>query len=114
MTVSVKIVIDDSIVATITYKPGFLVDVKVASPFLDNKTVWSLCHRENGQIDGELSEALDKYFNEWIFESRSDLFPQDTPRVGAAREHKSLFLAATRILEKDLTPNGYRFEISFE
>lgn len=114
MTVSVKIFTGGSIVATVTYKPGFLVDVKVSRPFLNNKIIYRVSHPKNGQIAGELSEVLDKYFNEWIFESRSDLLPEIPPRVGTAREHKSLFLAATRILQKDFTAYGYDVRVSFE
>ncbi|MFH0959256.1 MAG: hypothetical protein V1897_11190 [Pseudomonadota bacterium] len=114
MTVSLRIFTSGSLLATVTYKPGFLVDVKVARPYISKKFVCRPPYPKNNQFAGELSEVLDKYFNESIFESRSDLLPEDPPRVGTARDHKSLFLTATRILEKDWNPNGYEFQVSFE
>jgi len=44
MTVSVKFFTGGSIVATVTYKPGFLVDVKVTRPFLNNKIIYRVSH----------------------------------------------------------------------
>jgi len=89
------------------------VDVKVTRSFRTQKIAFKGSNPGNKNIEGDLPEMLDKYFNEWIFESRSDLLPDEPARVGAAREHKSLFLNATRILEKDLIRMGYRFEVSF-
>ncbi|MCX5872121.1 MAG: hypothetical protein NTY51_02660 [Deltaproteobacteria bacterium] len=114
MIVSVEIRHGDSLVAEIIYEPGFLVDIRVEKPFRVKRIGYRVSHHQHERLSGSWLEALDKYFNEWIFESRSDLFPDEQPRTGSGREHKSLFLAAARALEKDLTPYGYKFKVLFE
>lgn len=114
MIVSVEIRYSDSLVAEVIYEPGFLVDVRVEKSFRMKRIAYSVTHHQHELLSGSWLKALDQYFNEWIFESRSDLFPDQHPRTGSGREHKSLFLAAARALEKDLTPYGYKFKVLFE
>lgn len=114
MVVSLDIMRDSDCVARILYRPGFFVEIQVAKSFRTKTTVSLMCQRQCIQLCGYWYDILDKYFNEWIFESRSDFFSEEQSRTGSAREHKSLFLTAARSLEKDLTPHGYRFKVSFE
>ncbi len=114
MVVSVKILHSNTLVAQISYRPGFYVEIEVGEPFLTKKVVFRVCHRQDLELVGNWPEALDKYFNECVFELRPDLLPNEQARTGTGREHRSLFLAAARALEKDLTPLGYEFKVSFE
>ncbi len=114
MIVSLEIHHSGSPVAEIKYKPGFFVEVEVRKSFRNKNIAYRVTHQHHDQLIGNWSEALDKYFNEWTFESRSDLFTDEPIRVGCAREHRTLFIAAARALEKDLTPHGYKLEVSFE
>ena len=112
--VSIEILHSNIFVAQISYRPGFYVEIKVGELFKTKKVVFRVCHHQNLELVGNWPEALDKYFNESTFESRSDFLPHESARAGCAREHRSLFLAAARALEKNLTPLGYEFKVSFE
>ncbi len=110
--VSLEITRNDFLIAKINYHPGFLVEIQVSELFVNQKIEYHTSHH-HGKLSGYWDQVLDQYFNEWIFESRSDMFPDEAPRSGCAREHKNLFLAAARALEKDLGPHGYKFNVSF-
>lgn len=100
-------------VATATYCSGFLVDVQVESRFSDEYVEFPLSHSPNGELKGTWEEALDVYFNEGRFDSQKHLFPGEMRRVGAAREHKTLFREAAFALQKDLEPHGYSVELRY-
>ena len=112
--VSVEIFHGKVFVAQIIYRPGFYVEINVEKSFRTQNVVLRVRDRQNPEMVGNWPEALDGYFNESTFESRSDLLRNEPARAGCAREHRSLFLVAARALEKDLTPLGYEFKVSFE
>ncbi len=103
----------DSPVAEITYRPGLFVEVRVAKGFQDERIEVCLKHSSNGSLAGTWEEALDRYFNEGVFDSRDVVFPGELARWGSAKEHKSLFRKASFALKKDLEPCGYSVDIEF-
>ena len=113
MTVTVQILHGDLVMARIIYSPGFFVDIKVEKSFREKEPPCDPFRREDETHIDSWPEALDRYFNEAIFEARNDLLPNEPPRTGSAREHRTLFLTAARILEKNLAPHGFRFNVSF-
>jgi hypothetical protein len=100
-------------VADVTYRPGFLVDVRVAAAFLDQNIFFRLSHSNNEKLAGTWEEALDNYFNNGIFHAKADLFPGEMRRVGCANEHRSLFQHAVYALLRDLEPHGYEVNVEF-
>jgi hypothetical protein len=113
MSVTVQILHGDLVMARIIYSPGFFVDINVEKSFRVKEPPYgTLRPKESGQSHS-WPEALDKYFNEAIFEARNDLLPNEPPRTGNAREHRTLFLTAARVLEKNLATHGFRFKVSF-
>jgi hypothetical protein len=89
------------------------VEVRVAKEFQDEEVRFPLSHSGNKELAGTWEEALDHYFNEWQFDSRDNLFPGEMHRIGAAREHRTLFQIAAYGLRKDLEPSGYLVEVEF-
>lgn len=99
--------------ADITYRPGFLVEVRVAADFLEQNIFFRLSHSENETLAGTWEEALDNYFNSGLFHAKTDLFPGEMRRVGCANEHRSLFQQAAYALMRDLEPYGYELNVEF-
>jgi hypothetical protein len=113
MSVTVQILHGDFVMARIIYSPGFFVEISVEKSFQTKEPPYGpLRPKESTQTDS-WPEALDRYFNEVIFEARNDLLPNEPPRTGSAREHRTLFLTAARVLEKNLATHGFRFRVSF-
>ena len=104
--VSIQILRRDFLIAEVYYNPGFLVEINVEESFRNQKIDLQTGYHHR-KLSGYWQEALDEYFNDWIFESKAEMFPDDLTRSGCARDHKNLFLTAARALEKDLTPFGY-------
>lgn len=100
-------------IADVTYRAGLHVEVRVAKEFQLDQICFALTHSENKELKGTWEEALDWYFNEGIFNSKDNLFPGEMPRVGSAREHKTLFRHAVHALLKDLEPHGYEVGVEF-
>ncbi len=100
-------------IADIIYRAGLHVEVRVAKEFQLQQIHFKLRHSQNGELKGGWEEALDKYFNEGVFDSKDCLFPGEMRRIGSAREHKSLFRQAVHALLKDLQPHGYHVEVEF-
>gem|GEM_PF-2376499 len=100
-------------VADITYRPGLHVEVRVAKEYQPRKISYPLTHSENGYLDGTWEEALDSYFNDGRFDSKTGLFPGEMRRVGSAREHRTLFRQAIHALMKDLELHGYEIRVEF-
>jgi hypothetical protein len=100
-------------VAEAMYKPGMMVEVRVEANFTEEKISFFLRHSQNDSLHGFWEEALDRYFNEGLFDSKESSFPGEMRRIGAAREHKSLFRQAAHALHKDLEPHGYKIDVSF-
>jgi hypothetical protein len=110
----VQVINKEEIVADVKYEPGLLVDVDVKSKYRNETVSVKLMHSENEELTGVWEQALDRYFNEGVFRCKDHLFPGEMPRIGAAREHKSLFRQAAHALLKDLEPHGYTVDIHFE
>lgn len=100
-------------IADVVYQSGLLVEVKVAGEFQGQSVNFPLAHSPNAELKGDWAAALDKYFNEDVFDSRDYLFPGEMKRSGAARDHRILFRQAAFALSKDLEPYGYQIEIEF-
>ena len=100
-------------VADVTYRSGLLVEVRVAKEFESVKIHRRLTHSDNKELTGTWEEALDNYFNEGQFDSRDNVFPGEIHRVGAARDHRTLFQTAAYALRKDLEPSGYFVDVEF-
>jgi hypothetical protein len=100
-------------IADVTYRSGLHVEVRVAMEFLDREIKFPLHHSENKELSGTWESALDEYFNEGRFDSKSSLFPGEMRRFGSARDHKSLFRAAAHALLRDLEPFGFLVEVEF-
>ncbi len=100
-------------VADVTYRAGIHVEVRVGKEYRDEKINIPLAHSENGELKGSWEEALDRYFNEGRFDSSDSLFPGEMPRIGSAREHRSLFRKASQALRKDLEPRGFAVEVKY-
>jgi hypothetical protein len=100
-------------IADIVYQAGLLVEVNVADDFEGQSVSFPLAHSPNNELKGDWGGALDRYFNEGLFDSRDNLFPGEMKRSGAARDHRNLFRQAAFALSKDLEPYGYQIEIEF-
>ncbi len=100
-------------IADVTYRSGLHVEVRVAKDFLDEEISFPLKYSQNGELKGTWEEALDCYFNEGRFDAKGYLFPGEMPRIGNARDHKTLFRQAAHSLWKDLEKHGYRVEVEF-
>ena len=100
-------------IADVTYRSGLHVEVRVAMDFLDENISFQLEYSENRELKGAWEEALDRYFNEGRFETKGFVFPGEMPRIGSAREHKTLFRQAAHALKKDLERHGYSVEVEF-
>jgi hypothetical protein len=100
-------------VADVTYRAGLHVEVRVAKSFQKEHINFALTHSYNEPLEGTWEEALDEYFNNGRFDSKDTLFRGEMRRVGAAREHKSLFRTAVHALMKDLQPCGYEVSVEF-
>ena len=99
--------------ADVTYRAGLHVEVRVAKEFQKDNIRFELKHSENHELKGTWEEALDWYFNDGTFVSKYNLFPGEMPRVGNAREHKTLFRHSVHCLLKDLEPHGYEVSVEF-
>ena len=113
MKIVAHISLDRKRVAVATYQSGLLVEVETAKRFADKQVHIALTHSDNKELSGAWGEALDWYFNEAVFDSKDSLFPGEKRRVGAARDHRSLFRQAVTALRKDLEPHGYKVEIQY-
>ncbi|MFH1113614.1 MAG: hypothetical protein V1792_06800 [Pseudomonadota bacterium] len=100
-------------IADVTYRAGMHIEVRVAKNFQDEKIRFDLSHSGNDPLTGTWEEALDGYFNFGRFDSKDGLLPGEMRRVGAARDHKSLFRIAVHSLMKDLAPYGYGIDVEF-
>ncbi|MDQ7783538.1 MAG: hypothetical protein RDU20_11710 [Desulfomonilaceae bacterium] len=100
-------------IADVTYRAGLHVEVRVAKGFQNEKIYFELSHSGNGPLTGTWESALDEYFNFGCFDSKDGLLRGEMRRVGAARDHKSLFRIAIHALMKDLGPYGYEVEVEF-
>lgn len=100
-------------VADITYRAGLHVEVRVAKGFQEEKIQFRLNHSENKELAGRWEEALDDYFNAGLFDSKDTVYPGEMRRVGAARDHKSLFRSAVQALRKDMQPHGFEVSVEF-
>jgi hypothetical protein len=100
-------------VADITYRAGLHVEVRVAKGFQTQEIQISLNHSGNERLAGKWEEALDQYFNAGFFDSKDGLYPGERRRVGAARDHKSLFRTAVHALRKDMQSHGFEVEVEF-
>jgi hypothetical protein len=113
MEIVAEIFCENGMVANVTYRSGFLVEITVVGSFKESSIWFDLTHSENRRLEGRWDEALDKYFNEGQFDSKDAVFPGEMRRIGSARDHKSLFLQASRALAKDLQPHGYRLTVRY-
>ena len=113
MVITVHISVEGAPVAEVTYRSGFHVEVRVAEEFRDDEISFELSHSKNKALKGTWEEALDAYFNEGIFDSRGSVYHGEMPRIGSARDHKSLFTAAAHALWKDLRDAGFELEVKF-
>ncbi len=104
----------NSPVADIRYRSGLHVEIDIQEPYRAEDVSFELAHSDNGPLRGKWEDALDKYFNDGLFDSRDAIMPGELRRVGVARDHRSLFTQAIRALSKDLEPHGYTLEIVFE
>jgi hypothetical protein len=100
-------------IADVTYRAGLHVEVRVAKSFQSEKIHFDLSHSGNGPLKGTWEEALDNYFNFGCFDSKDGLLRGEMRRVGAARDHKSLFRIAVHALRKDVGPYGYQVNVEF-
>jgi hypothetical protein len=100
-------------VADVIYRAGLHVEVRVAKIFQLEQVCYKLCHSNNGELKGSWEEALDKYFNEGVFDSKDSVFPGEMRRIGSAREHRTLFRQAAHALLKDLNSHGFELEVEF-
>ncbi len=100
-------------IADVTYRAGLHVEVRVAKSFQSEKIYFELSYSDNDPLRGTWEEALDDYFNFGSFDSKDGLLPGEMRRVGAARDHKSLFRKAVHSLMKDLAPYGYGIAVEF-
>ena len=100
-------------VADVTYRAGLHVEVRVAMGFQTEDICFELAHSNNSPLKGKWEEALDEYFNNGQFNAKTNLFPGEMRRVGAAREHKTLFKAAAHALMKDVRDHGYEVNVEF-
>jgi hypothetical protein len=100
--------------ADVIYRAGMLVEIRVSEKYQSQRISFQLRHSDNPNLEGQWEEALDKYFNEGLFDARDMIFKGDMRRIGTAREHRSLFQHAAHALLKDLEPHGYRVEVEFE
>jgi hypothetical protein len=100
-------------VADITYRVGIHVEVRVAKECQGAEIHFPLMHSENGELKGQWEEALDRYFNDGLFDSKDSVFRGEMRRVGSANEHRSLFQQAAHALLKDLEPHGYEVRVEF-
>jgi hypothetical protein len=113
VVIAVHISLKGAPVAEVVYRSGLHVEVRVAKEFQDDEINFELSHSQNTALRGTWEEALDAYFNEGVFDSRACVFAGEMPRIGAARDHKSLFRAAVHALWKDLADMGYTVEVEF-
>lgn len=104
---------DNVPIADVTYRSGLHVEVRVAQEFLDEEISFPLKFSENRELKGTWEQALDSYFNEGRFNAKGNLFPGEMPRIGSAREHKTLFRQAAHALWKDLERHGYKIDVEF-
>jgi hypothetical protein len=100
-------------VADVIYRAGLHVEVRVAKEFQLKEIDFKLCHSINDALKGTWEEALDRYFNEGVFDTKDCVFPGEMRRIGSARDHKTLFRQASHALLKDLQPYGYELEVEF-
>lgn len=100
-------------VADVIYRAGLHVEVRVAKEFQLQEICFRLCYSNNGELKGTWEEALDRYFNEGVFDSKDCIFPGEMRRIGSARDHKTLFRQAAHALLKDLQDHGYELEVEF-
>jgi len=100
-------------IADITYRAGLHVEVRIAKSFQTEKIYFELAYSDNGPLQGTWEQALDDYFNFGCFDSKDGLIRGEMRRVGAARDHKSLFRKAVHALRKDLVPYGYQIDVEF-
>jgi hypothetical protein len=113
MQIVAHISLDKKRVATATYQSGLHVEVETAKRFRDKEICFPLKHSGNKELSGYWEAALDWYFNEAVFDSKDCVFPGEKRRVGAARDHKSLFRQAVTALRKDLEQHGISVEIEY-
>lgn len=102
-----------AVVAEIQYRTGFHVDIRVLDDFQAQHIDFLLFPEKNTRLQGTWESALDEFFNDTTFDSRDAVFRGELPRVGSAREHKSLFRQAVRSLVKALEPHGYLVTVSY-
>jgi hypothetical protein len=102
-----------AMIAEITYRTGFHVEVRVTEQFEHATVRFALSHSDNRELSGTWERALDYYFNEGRFDSKDAVFPGEMRRVGSARDHRLLFLKAVRSLSKDLEPHGYDVRLRY-
>ncbi|HMK35862.1 MAG TPA: hypothetical protein VK463_12390 [Desulfomonilaceae bacterium] len=100
-------------IADVIYRAGLHVEVRVAKEHQLQEICFALCHSDNQELKGNWEEALDRYFNEGIFDSGDTRFPGEMRRIGCARDHKTLFRQAAHALLKDLQQHGYEIEVEF-
>jgi hypothetical protein len=105
---------EGALLADIIYRAGMLCEIRVSQDYQDQRISFQLQHSENPCLEGQWEEALDRYFNEGLFDARDVIFKGDMRRIGAAREHRSLFQHAAHALLKDLEPHGYKVEVEFD
>lgn len=113
MTIVCHISVNGRPVADVTYRAGLHVEVRVAKGFQSQEILVELNHSDNVPLKGRWEGALDDYFNYGCFDSKDGLFPGEMRRVGAARDHKSLFRTAVHALMKDIGPRGYAVDVEF-
>jgi hypothetical protein len=113
MTIICHISLSGVPIADVTYRAGLHVEVRVAKGYLEEDILFDLGHSDNGPLRGSWEEALDAYFNYGCFDSKDGLLPGEMRRVGAARDHKSLFRTAVHALRKDMGPHGYEIDVEF-
>jgi hypothetical protein len=101
-------------VAAIRYRSGLHVEIDIQEPYRTEDISFELAHSDNGPLRGTWEDALDRYFNDGMFDSRDAIMPGELRRIGVARDHTSLFTQATLALSKDLEPHGYTLKIVFE
>jgi hypothetical protein len=100
-------------VAVITYKPGLHVEIQVTSEFVAEEINIDLKYSENAKLLGTWEAALDKYFNDGLFDSKGSSLPGEMRRMGTGRDHRTLFRQAAFALLKDLEPHGYEVRVEF-
>jgi hypothetical protein len=105
---------EGALLADIIYRAGMVVEIRVSHEYQDQRISFQLRHSDNPGLEGQWEEALDRYFNEGLFDARDIFFKGDMRRIGTARDHRSLFQQAAHALLKDLEPHGFKVEVEFE